>query len=315
MGNQCAWLLPLALFGLLAVVLNRPGRRDPRLAGVIVLGGFLLVEAVVLSFSSGIVHPYYVSALGPGLAAMVGAGVAAISGLSVRLRSTLVTAMVALSAVVQIILLDHDHYLRLWVPVLIVISVIGLVIFVLRRRWSVAALLVALAALMVAPAAYSFSTWWRPVQSTFPAAGPRAAGGYGGVGDSPEELKGDEQLIDYVIAHQPGKRFELLTQASVTAAAPILLGLKAAALGGYGGIDPALDGPGLGRLVADGQARYVLIGGGYAYLGGNKASQAAERVCHQVPRELWSPDQWAVSQGLYLLDCEGFALALEHQPR
>jgi hypothetical protein len=92
------------------------------------------------------------------------------------------------------------------------------------------------------------------------------------------------------------------------------MGLKAAALGGYGGVDPALDGPGLGRLVAKGQARYVLIGGGYAYLGGNKASQAAEKVCRQVPPRLWSSPPWTSPQELYLLDCRGLAAALERQP-
>ena len=39
------------------------------------MGSWFLIEALVLSVSSGIVHPYYVSALGPGTAAMVGAGV------------------------------------------------------------------------------------------------------------------------------------------------------------------------------------------------------------------------------------------------
>ncbi len=110
LGNQGAWLLPFALVGLLGLALlvlmpgrrravrgdggesgdseqlssggagrSLPDRRWPifdrsRLALLIVLGGWLLVEAAVLSLSKGIVHPYYVSALGPGVAAMAGAG-------------------------------------------------------------------------------------------------------------------------------------------------------------------------------------------------------------------------------------------------
>ena len=59
-----------------------PGHRRPvadrsRLAALLVLGGWFLVEAVVLSLSKGIVHPYYVSALGPGTGAMAGAGAVA----------------------------------------------------------------------------------------------------------------------------------------------------------------------------------------------------------------------------------------------
>jgi hypothetical protein len=33
-------------------------RRDPRLAVLLVLGGWFLIEAAVLSLSKGIVHPY-----------------------------------------------------------------------------------------------------------------------------------------------------------------------------------------------------------------------------------------------------------------
>jgi len=33
---------------------------------LIVLGGWFLTEAIVLSASKGIVHPYYISALAPG---------------------------------------------------------------------------------------------------------------------------------------------------------------------------------------------------------------------------------------------------------
>ncbi len=62
------------------------GRRDPRLAGLIVLGSWFLVEATVLSLSKGIVHPYYLSALGPGTAAMVGGGAVAFVAPGARRR-------------------------------------------------------------------------------------------------------------------------------------------------------------------------------------------------------------------------------------
>ena len=41
-------------------------RRDMRLAALLAMGGWFLTEAVVLSVSKGIVHPYYISALAPG---------------------------------------------------------------------------------------------------------------------------------------------------------------------------------------------------------------------------------------------------------
>ena len=81
LGDQAGWLVPLALIGMIAITLLVSGRRDRRLAVLFVLGGWFLVELATLDFSAGIVHPYYASALGPGLAAMVGGGGVAIAAL------------------------------------------------------------------------------------------------------------------------------------------------------------------------------------------------------------------------------------------
>ena len=70
----------------------------------------------------------------------------------------------------------------------------------------------------------------------------------------------------------------------------MLMGLDAGALGGYSGTDPALDGAGLARLVASGEARYVLLGGEYSLRGGNRATQAVLRACRELaPSEWHSP--------------------------
>jgi 4-amino-4-deoxy-L-arabinose transferase-like glycosyltransferase len=327
-GDQGSWLLVLALAGLVAVAFTRPRRRDPRLAYLFVFGGFLLCEAILLSFSRGIVHPYYLPALAPGTAGLVGAGLAVISRPAARRMApfALTVLAVAGTAAVQIVLLHRAHYLAVWqvllIPVLAACVLAGRALPGLSRRAAVAGL----AALLFAPTAYATTTWGKPVQGTFPAAGPRAVPGNGGAGLSRAQLATDEALIAYVLDHGgAGGRFQLLTQASLTADTPILLGVRAAALGGYGGVDPALDGPGLGRLVASGAARYVVLGGGYAYLGGNAASTAAARVCPQVPVGAWrgpgavegptnsSTSAAPTSEGLHLLDCRGRAAALEAQ--
>lgn len=278
-------------------------------------GGFFLVELLVLSFSRGIVHPYYVSALAPGLAAVTGAGAASLAKLGGWKATLLAAAGILLTVALQVHLLHEADYMSPWVPALIALAVLGLIALAASRGRSLALLVSLLAVLLVAPAAYSLTTWWRPVNNTFPAAGPRAVGGNGGIGVDASDLAAYRRLTDYVLRHGPAGRFELLTQASLAAAVPILLGVRAAALGGYGGVDPALDGPGLGRLVARGEARYVLIGGPYAYLGGNRASRAAERACPRVAPALWQLPGAKLDAGLYLLDCSGRATALERQPR
>jgi hypothetical protein len=89
----------------------------------------------------------------------------------------------------------------------------------------------------------------------------------------------------------------------------ILLGLRAAALGGYSGSDPALDGPSLARLVARHEARYVVIGGAYASRGGNLATKAVLRDCRQVPSGAWHGPPPSIHT-LVLFDCAGHVRAL-----
>lgn len=314
-GDQDGWMLAFAMIGLLAIALTRPTRRDPRLAGLIVFGGFFLCEAGFLSVSKGIVHPYYVSALAPGTAVMVGAGLAAMAQAARRGNRLPMLAAVLATVVVQIMLLHHAHFLSAWQVMLVPGAAAGIVIALTPRRFSRAGPVMVLLVLLVAPIAYATTTWRRPVEGTFPAAGPRAVGGYGGVELSRAQLATDYALMRYVLLHKANGRFQLLTEASLTADSPILLGLRASALGGYGGVDPALDGPGLGRLVASRQARYVLLGAGYAYLGGNAATRAAAHVCPQVPLSAWRGAGAGASHGLYLVDCAGRARELAQQPR
>jgi 4-amino-4-deoxy-L-arabinose transferase-like glycosyltransferase len=291
-----------------------PDRRDPRLAVLIVLGGWLLVEAAVLSLSKGIVHPYYVSALGPATAAMAGVGALAL----VRLRESsrplwaIVLAALAVAGTIaaQAVLLHREHYIVSLIPVMIVLGVGGLIAFTVSRRLARPAIVALFALFLIAPLAYSRTTWWAPVEGTFPAAGPKFAVGTGGVGIVDPELAVDKALITYVRGHHPGTRYPLLTVASTQAAPFILMNLDAAALGGYSGSDPALDGPGMARLVEHGEARYVLLGGDYSTRGGNKATAAVLRSCKQLSLRTWHSPIRYVLDALTLFDCEGDASAL-----
>jgi 4-amino-4-deoxy-L-arabinose transferase-like glycosyltransferase len=330
LGDQAGWMLPFALFGLfgvaLLVLLDRRGgrpregsspeasrRRDPRLAAALVLGGWFLVEAAVLSLSKGIVHPYYVSALEPGTAAMAGAGAAAFVTLARGRRRTwglaLAACAVAATALAQVVLMHREHYMMWFVPVLLVGAALGMAAFIALRRLAAPALALTFLLLLVAPTAYATKTWLAPVEGTFPVAGPRHFAGPGGYGVNQQDLAIDRALADYVRSHDPGSRWALLTVASDTAAPLMLSGLDAGAMGGYSGTDPALDGAGLARLVALGQARYVLLGGEYSLRGGNRATRAVLRACAELAPSAWnSPVGYPF--GLVLFDCRGHERAL-----
>jgi 4-amino-4-deoxy-L-arabinose transferase-like glycosyltransferase len=335
LGDQDGWMLPFAALGLLGVALlvlfehtadpRRDGpasagaladaRRDRRVATVVVLGGWFAVEAVVLSLSKGIVHPYYVSALAPASGAMAGAGAVAFVKLARGrgqrrvLGLALMGLAVATTVIAQIVLLRREHYMLWFVPVLAVGACLGVGALLARRQLAAPAVALSFLLLLVAPTAYATTTWLAPVEGTFPAAGPKQFAGPGGYGLNERDLGIDVALMEYVRTHGPGSRWALLTVASDTASPMILMGLDAGALGGYSGTDPALTGPGLARLVARGEARYVLLGGEYSLRGGNRATVAVLRACKELAPSAWeSPVPYPF--GLVLFDCAGRERAL-----
>lgn len=321
LGDQGAWMLPLALAGLIALVLSlldssaMPERRDPLLAVTLVFGGWFLCELAVLSLSKGIVHPYYVSALGPPAAALVGAGAWLLARFA-RLRDwrlALFPCAVAATVGVQVVLLHQQHYAT-WLTVpLIAAAGVG-VALVAVRRLAPAAVGFTLLALCVAPAIFAATTWLAPVYGTFPAAGPHEATGTGLYDLSRKNVLLDRNLMRYVSTHRPGRRWAVLMDASPTAAPLILMGLDAGAIAGYSGTDPALDGPTLARLVARHEARYVVLGGSYATRGGNLATRAVLADCSIVPAGAWHGNRPS-PHTLVLFDCAGHERELALGPR
>jgi hypothetical protein len=209
----------------------------------------------------------------------------------------------------QAVLLHRESYMVWFIPVLVAGAAVGLCALLALRRLAVPAVALTFLLLLAAPTAYSATTWLAPAEATFPAAGPKHAAGAGAYGVSERDLGIDSALSDYVSTHNPGSRWALLTVASDTAAPMILFGMDAGALGGYGGGDPAVDGPQLAHLVASGQARYVLLGGEYSLRGGNRATQAVLKACKELAPPAWhSPVPYPF--GLVLFDCAGHERAL-----
>ncbi len=254
----------------------------------------------MLSLSKGIVHPYYVSALGPGVAAMFGAGSYAFAQFAKRRdwRLLLLAGAAATTVPAQLVLLHRDHYMSWFTAPLIAATLatlllVGLLLLMpAMRRLAPAAIALVLGVLLIAPAVYAASNWLAPVQSTFPAAGPRAAAGPGGYGVNDEHVKVDRALLAYVEGHGAGTRWSVLADASNTASPMILLGGQAGSLGGYSGTDPALDGPGLGAYVQRGQARYVMLGGEFSTRGGTRRPKPCSASAASCPRARGCRARW-----------------------
>jgi 4-amino-4-deoxy-L-arabinose transferase-like glycosyltransferase len=81
-GGQISWLLPAALISLAAMawVSRRAARTDRTRAAALLWGGWVLVTGLVFSYMDGIIHPYYMVALAPGIGALVGIGSMGLGG-------------------------------------------------------------------------------------------------------------------------------------------------------------------------------------------------------------------------------------------
>jgi 4-amino-4-deoxy-L-arabinose transferase-like glycosyltransferase len=203
LGGQIGWFLPLSLVGLVAglVARFRAPRTDLARAAFLMWGLWLAVHAVVFSFMSGVIHPYYAVVMAPAVGALVGGGVVAIW--RARDRFPAMGAVLGLSlagsAGLAMLLLDRTPS---FVPGLgvLVLAVTALTVPVLALRPSrrfaklqVAAGGLALAMLLAGPAAYAVSTMQTAYSGGSPSAGPstgQSAGpggqaGNGGFGAGP----------------------------------------------------------------------------------------------------------------------------------
>ena len=197
-GGQISWLLPAALISLAALlwVSRRAVRTDRTRAAALLWGGWVLITGLVFSYMDGIIHPYYMVALAPGIAALVGIGAVALWQARLGLAGRITAAVAVLgSAVWAYVLLDRTPDWLPWLRWVIVIAgVTGAAALLAGSRGSLGSLgrsqrgrlalvVVPLGLAMVAglagPAAYALDTVNSTHTGAIPSAGPQT-GGFGG---------------------------------------------------------------------------------------------------------------------------------------
>ena len=188
LGGQAGWLVGFAVVaGVGLVVLTRLRRGDARTGWLIAVGGTFAVSAVVFSFASGIVHPYYVSFLAPWTAMLIGAGVGEALRPGTWAR-VLGAAAVVGGAVTELVVLGHAGGSVSWATPLVIVvcalAAMALLIVAFPARVRAVVVAVALAALLAAPACWAVDTLGHATSSTFPAGGPASTQGFGGPGGS-----------------------------------------------------------------------------------------------------------------------------------
>ena len=198
-GGQISWLLPAALISLAAMlwVSRRAVRTDRTRAAALLWGGWVLVTGLVFSYMSGIIHPYYMVALAPGIAALVGIGAMALWQARLGLAGRIAAASgIAVSAWWGYVLLSRTPNWLPWLRWVVVVAGVAAALLVLtgprlaglgrshRGRLALAAvpLGLALVAGLAGPAAYALDTVNSAHAGAIPSAGPQTVGFGGGPG-------------------------------------------------------------------------------------------------------------------------------------
>ncbi len=282
LAAQAEWLLPLALVGVAGLIAGgmRPPLSPARLSGLL-WARWALTYAAVYSYAGGIFHFYYLSTLGPPLAALAAVGVA---GTWARYRTggaaamllpgaLLVTALWQVyvhSAALPALAEDWHRRLPIWMLAVALLAAVALVALALRPGLPATAaggaLGVGLAALLVMPAAWALSSVLVRGIAVIPSAdigrlsgrlSATEARGRGRVAEEEER----RALIAFLQANHHGERF-LLATPSAQLASPLIIatGRPVMAMGGFHGLDRILTPEGLASLVEERQVRFIMLG-------------------------------------------------------
>jgi 4-amino-4-deoxy-L-arabinose transferase-like glycosyltransferase len=283
LAAQVEWLLPLALLGAAGLLRGgaRPPIAPPRL-DLLLWGGWALTYALIYSWAGGIFHFYYLSTLGPPLAALAAIGVtigwcryAARRAAAVTLvGALLLTAMWQVyvhGAALPTVAEEWARRLPLGVLTIALLAAGGLLVgLVWRGAGARAGMMgrvaagVGVSALLAMPVAWTLSSVMVRGVAVIPSADigrlrPSA-------GSLRERLRAGEaadrrQLIAFLRSNRHGERF-LLATPSAQLAAPLIVatGEPVMAMGGFHGLDPILTPERLAALVAQGHVRFVMLG-------------------------------------------------------
>ncbi|MFE0797298.1 ArnT family glycosyltransferase [Streptomyces mutabilis] len=195
LGGQISWLLPFAGIALVGglVLCGRSPRTDLTRAALVLWGGWTVLHYLTFSMAEGTMHPYYTTALAPGIAALCGGGgVMLLRAFRADRRWVWVLPLaLGVTGIWAIVLLRRASGWNSWlwptIAVVMALAIAGLLVFRSGRRRRLLAVSVAAAVVAGAagPAAYAWSV---PSGSgggmggTNPTAGPSTGGGMGGPG-------------------------------------------------------------------------------------------------------------------------------------
>ncbi len=296
-GAEVSWLLPAALIALVAGLwFTRRAPRTSQVRGSLILwGGWLAVTALTFSFMEGTIHPYYVVALAPAVAALVGIGGAELwRGREHTPARAVLAVLVSGTAIWSAVLLARDPSWLPWLKFVVLACgiVAGAAIMTKLDGWRVGSVKAGAAVIIVfsllagglGPAAWTLATVSQGHSGSIPTSGPTPSalgggtgGGTGGAGGA-DSAGSSSTALDSLLERTTTKWSAIITGASSAADLELATGTSVIDLGGWNGTDPYPTLAQFKTMVGNGEVSYFIAsdsnGGGAGRQGGGQGGSS-----------------------------------------
>ena len=273
--GEIGWVLPFVLAGIILISWVVGVRRPLNMqqAALILWAGWLLPEAIYFTYSTGIMHAYYMIMMGAPLAALFAMSGWAAWRIQLRrkwLGLSLVSLLAAGTITFQAFTLQGKTFAAAWVVgVAAFLLILGFLVvgFKQSREWITRlGFSLILLSLLVTPGAWSvLTTFNTSPNGSLPSSGPSQD--LHSIGASDDTFA--PVLLDYLLESTDSEDY-LLATVTANAAAPFILatGRAVFTFGGFGGMDQVVDTAGLAEMVSAGDLRFVL----------NKGSESRQEI-------------------------------------
>jgi 4-amino-4-deoxy-L-arabinose transferase-like glycosyltransferase len=298
LAGQISWLLPLALFGAVVLLLGYKRREtNPKIKETLFWLAWLLPCMAFFSIA-GFFHPYYLIMLAPPIAALVGAGWTKLYGFYRRgegWKKWLLPAALLGSTLFEVSMLTPYQRQIGWVwPLALGLAGGGLtfilVLLSFKKKLRPAVVLAGTLVLLAAPLYWTATPLLYGGNSSLPEAGPQLrTDGNRGMMQGMNQESIDSDLVAYLTQNNTGEKYLFATTDSHTAAPYIIQTGKAVmAMGGFSGSDPILTVAQMEKLVAAKQVKYFLLSsGGFGGRGSSEILEWVRANGKEIPRQEW----------------------------
>jgi len=281
MSDQIGWLLPLALIGFAVAAIKEKLKvpfDNKRKLSLLLWSMWLLPEFIYFSFSSNVMHTYYLTTMAPSIAALVGIGFITMWQLFKQggWKIWILPTALIVNGLVEIEILSYNYGLSNGYKTLIIIGLLGILLSILlaivntnrstnnspdRGNTKLNKILISFAfiGLLTAPMVWSFTPMFHPMDASNPSAGLELFSSK--QGENSITNSSNVKLIKFLTTNRKNEKYMVEVPSSLIYGSALILqtGEPILTLGGFRGSDPILTLDQFKQLVSDGALRYAMV--------------------------------------------------------